>query len=72
MKSKKIALSLGALAVTAGMAYTMNQAQAFGASSRDGSRGQNMAQELAGKLGKSEEEVQAAFSSLKEEHKAEK
>lgn len=71
MKSKTIALSLGALAVTAGMAYTITQAQAFGTSSRDGNRSQNMAQELAGKLGKSEDEVKNAFSSLREEHRAE-
>lgn len=62
----KLVLSLGALAVVGGLTYTATQVQAFGLGS--GSQ-QNMAADLANKLGKSEAEVQTAFNSLREEHR---
>lgn len=62
----KLALSLGALAVAGGLAYTASQVQAFGFGNGNGNQ-QNMAADLASKLGKSEEEVQTAFDSLRED-----
>jgi len=67
MKTKTIALSLGLAIVAGGMAYTITQAQAYGS----GDRHQNMVQVLAEKLGKSETEVEDAFSGIREEHREE-
>ena len=67
MKTKTIALSLGLAVVAGGMAYTISQAQAYGNEDRH----QNMVQVLSEKLGKSEAEVEDAFSGIREEHREE-
>lgn len=65
--NKKVVLSLGALAVAGGLAYTASKVQAFGPG--NGGNQQNMAATLAEKLGKSESEVESAFDAIQEDHR---
>jgi HD-GYP domain-containing protein (c-di-GMP phosphodiesterase class II) len=60
----KLVLSLGALALVGGLTYTAQKVQAFGFGNGDH---QNMASTLAEKLSKSEDDVQAAFDSIRED-----